>query len=158
MMRPLFFWMLPCVIALAVLRMPTAWSAEPAAGAAQEQVLPQAVSDIHSDDPSVYLNYASILFYNGQQLLRGGKSEEAHTVFRNAEQALDTVLRLSETDPDRLRRSLVRSQASFLLGELNSFVLGDKKKAKTLYEDALKECPKHTAAAAALMRVLMQSQ
>ena len=153
-----FSWTLPCVIALAVLRMPTAWSKEPSAGAAQGQTFPQAVSEIHSDDPSVYLNYASILFYSGQELLRGGKNEEAQTVFRNAEQALHSALQLSEADQDHLRRSLVRSQSSFLLGELNFFVFGDKKKAKTLYEDALKECPKHTAAAAALMRMLTPPQ
>ena len=157
-MRPRLFWALLGVIALAVLRMSVVWSKEPSAGAVQGQELPQAVSDIHSEDPSVYLNYATIVFYNGQQLLRNGKSEEAQTVFRNAEQALDTVLRLSEADSDRLRRSLVRSQASFLLGDLNAFVFGDKGKAKTFYEAALRECPRHAAAAAALMRVLMPPQ
>ena len=95
------------------------------------------------------------MFYNGQQLLRGGKDQEAKAVFRNAEQALQLALQLSESDQDRVRRSLVRSQASFLLGDLNFFVLGDKAKAKTFYEAALRECPQHAAAAAALVRVLM---
>ncbi|MDP3703021.1 MAG: hypothetical protein Q8R78_01325, partial [Candidatus Omnitrophota bacterium] len=126
--------------------------------AAQAQALPQAASEIHSEDPSVYLNYASILFYNGQQLLRGGKSEEAQTVFRNAEQALHSALQRSEADQDPLRRSLIRSQSSFLLGELNFFVFGDKEKAKTLYEDALRECPQHAAAVAALGRELIPPQ
>ena len=147
-----------CLIVLAVLRMPAARSEEPSAGAAQEQVLPQAVSDIHSEDPSVYLNYATVEFYNGQQLLRGGKDQEAKVVFRNAEQALQLALKLSESDQDSVRRSLVRSQSSYLLGDLNFFVLDDKAKAKTFYEDALRECPQHAAASAALMRVLILLQ
>ena len=154
-MRPRLFWALLCVIALAVLWMPAARSEEPSVGAAQAQALPQAVSDIHSEDPSVYLNYATVEFYNGQQLLRGGKDQEAKAVFRNAEQALQLALQLSESDQDSVRRSLVRSQSSYLLGDLSFCVFGDKAKAKTFYEDALRECPQHAAAIAALARVLM---
>jgi len=148
-MKPLTSWTLPWFIVLTALGMPAT---------AQAQGLPQAVSDIHSEDPSVYLNYASILFYNGQQLLRNGKDEEAKAVFHNAEQALHVALQRSEADQDQLRRSLLRSQASFLLGELNFFVLGDKAKAKTFYEAALRECPQHAAAVAALARVLIPPQ
>jgi hypothetical protein len=157
-MKPILPRLLLSLVVLLAILAPTVRSEEPSTQTAQEQVLPQALSDIHSDDPSVYLNYATIMFYNGQQLLRGGKSEEAQTVFRHSEEALHVALQRSEADPDRLRRSLVRSQASFLLGELNFFVLGDKAKAKTLYEDALRECPQHAAAVAALARVLIPPQ
>ena len=146
------------LIVLVVLRAPAVGSEDASTQVAAANVLPQAASDIHSDDPSVYLTYATIQFYNGQQLLRGGKNEEAQAVFRNVEQALHSALQRSEADQDLLRRSLVRSQSSYLLGDLNSFVFSEKDKAKTFYEDALRECPQHAAAGAALGRILIPPQ
>jgi len=157
-MKPILPWALSSLVVPLAILAPTVRSEEPSTQAAQEQVLPQAVSDIHSEDPSVYLNYATIVFYNGQQILRSGKREEAQVVFRMAEEALHAAPRLTETDHNQLRRSLLRSQASFLLGELNFFVFNDKEKAKAFYEDALRECPQHAAAVAALAKVLIPLQ
>lgn len=157
-MRRLLLRTLLWLIALVVLRAPAVGSEDASIQPAAAHVLPQASSGIHSDDAAVYLAYATIQFYNGQQLLRVGKSEEAQTVFRNAEQALQSALQHSEADQDPLRRSLVRSQSSYLLGDLNFFVFSEIDKAKTFYEEALRECPQHAAAVAALGRMLIPPQ
>ena len=105
-----------------------------------------------SDDASVHLNFASILFYKGRRLLQTGDATAGGAVFKVIEQELQLALQLSEHDPNERRRQLLRSQSAYLLGDVNLFVFKDHEKAKAFYEEALRYFPEHDGAIEALKR------
>lgn len=105
------------------------------------------------EDPSVHLNTASILFYKGIGLLRGGNKPESETVFRGVEHELLAAIRLSEHDANAHRRNLLRGQCAYLLGDVYSFVFPNPTTAKAFYQQSIRYVPDHTAAVEALKRL-----
>ncbi len=105
------------------------------------------------DDPSMHLNTASILFYKGIGLLRGGNKPESETVFRAVEQELLTAIRLAEHDANVHRRNLLRGQCAYLLGDVYASVFPNPTAAKAFYQQAVRYVPDHAAAVDALKRL-----
>lgn len=105
-----------------------------------------------SSDPSVHLNYASILFYKGRNLIQAGDKEAGETAFKEVERELRLAMKLSESDTDERRHALLNSQSAFLLGEVYFFVFNDREKAKASYQEALRAIPDHDGALQALQR------
>jgi|GEM_PF-3807732 len=105
------------------------------------------------DDPSVHLNTASILFYKGIDLSRGGKKSEADAIFKEVEQELLMAIRLAEHDANAHRRNLLSSQCAYLLGDLHAFVFANPAAAKMFYQQSVRYVPDHTAAINALQRM-----
>jgi len=105
-----------------------------------------------SSDPSVHLNYASILFYKGRALMQAGDKEAGDAVFKDVERELRLAMQLAESDTDERRRALLNGQSAFLLGEVYFFVFNDRDKAKASYEEALRSIPDHDGALQALQR------
>lgn len=105
-----------------------------------------------SSDPSVHLNYASIIFYKGRSLLQGGDKEAGEAVFEDVERELRLAMKLSESDTDERRRALLNSQSAYLLGDVYFFVFNDREKAKASYQEALRYVPDHDGAVQALQR------
>ncbi|MBI4004447.1 MAG: hypothetical protein HY353_05435 [Candidatus Omnitrophica bacterium] len=109
-------------------------------------------AEIHSDDPAVHLNYATILFYKGRGQMGQGQADAATVTFQEMEAELNLAMTLSERDADDQRRQLLRSQTAFLLGDLHFFVFKERDKAKAFYEESIKNFPEHHGAAEALKR------
>jgi len=105
-----------------------------------------------SSDPSVHLNYASILFYKGRSLIQGGDKQGGDAIFEDVERELRLAMKLSESDTDERRKALLNSQSAFLLGEVYFFVFNDREKAKASYQEALRYVPDHDGALQALQR------
>lgn len=105
-----------------------------------------------SSDPSVHLNYASILFYKGRTLIQAGEKEKGEAVFKEVERELLSAMKLAALDTDAQRRALLDGQSAFLLGEVYFFVFNDRDKAKTSYQEALRYVPDHHGALEALQR------
>ena len=153
------------VFALAVLSAPCAWSASEedqvtlltqAALRAKTpgealSMLKQAMA-LAPEQPSVHLNYATLLFKEGQAMLASGKKEDGRAVFREVEKELLSALRLAKNEPDSIRRAQLKSQSSFLLGDVNFFVFSNKEKAKGYYQEALWYDPQHPGALEARTR------
>jgi tetratricopeptide (TPR) repeat protein len=112
----------------------------------------QAGSAPESSDPSVHLNYASILFYKGRSLIQAGEKEAGEAIFEEVERELRLAIKLSESDADERRKALLNSQSAYLLGEVYFFVFGDRDKAKASYQEALRAIPDHDGAIQALQR------
>ena len=129
-------------------------SSAPASGAAAAA----APATIQSDDASVHLTYASILFYKGRSLLQAGDREHAERVFKTVEAELRDALRLSEHDEDAQRRGLLRSQSAFLMGDLYFFVFNDAATAKAFYQESLQDFPEHEGAREALKQFETRAQ
>jgi len=110
------------------------------------------LAEIQSEDPAVHLNYATILFYKGRGQMGQGETDAAKATFREVQAELELAMKLSEQDPDDMRRQLLRSQAAFLLGDVSLFVLKDRDKAKAFYEESIKHFPQHAGAVEALKR------
>ena len=110
------------------------------------------VSPVTSQDGAAHLNYASILFYKAGATLQQDP-QTGQRLFGEVEAELQMALSLSEAAPDDVARSLLRSQTSYLLGELAFHVHHDKAKAKVLYQDALKYYAGHGAAAASMIKL-----
>jgi hypothetical protein len=137
---------------------PVGAAAEESVGAAAQEPAPSAgpltsPAGIQSEDPSAHLQYASILFYRGRQLLSPlGDREAALAVFRVVEAELLEARRLSEQHPDGVERRLLRSQCAFLLGDLHFFVFEDHALAQAFYQESLEQFPDHAGALEALKR------
>ena len=110
------------------------------------------IAEIRSEDPAVHLNYATILFYKGKGQMGQGQADAAKVTFQEVETELNLAMTLSEQDADDQRRQLLRSQAAFLLGDLNFFVFKDRDKAKAFYQESIKNFPEHSGAVEALKR------
>ena len=65
------------------------------------------------------------------------------------------TLTLSEPTQEASDVKLVRSQCTFLLGEVTLNVFKDRAEAKQFYEQALREYPEHDGATRALARLLL---
>ena len=120
---------------------------EPAAGDASD---PGVLSDPHA-----LLTYGSVLFYEGQTLMRGEHPSDAAPVFRKAEDALVRAIRASDGQADSLSWRLLRGQCAYLLGDLNVYVFNDPAVAKALYEQTLRYVPMHAPAQGAVARMVM---
>ena len=112
-----------------------------------------ALAAVAENDPSVHLSTATILFYKGIDLSRGGRKPEADAIFREVEQELLTAIRLSEHDANPHRRNLLSSQCAYLLGDLYAFVFANPTTAKAFYQQSVRYVPDHTAAINALQRM-----
>ena len=104
-----------------------------------------------SQDAGARLTYASLLFYRDLNLLRDGKPPAE--LFAEVEQELSMVIRLSGAEAQEPGRSLLRSQAAYMLGDVYLYVKKDPVKAKAFYLQAVRYVPEHAAAAAALKRM-----
>ena len=120
---------------------------EPAAGDASD---PGVLSDPHA-----LLTYGSVLFYEGQAVLRGAHPADAEPVFRRAEDALVRAVRASDGQADSPSWRLLRGQCAYLLGDLNVYVFNDPAVAKALYEQTLRYVPTHAPAQGAVARMVM---
>ena len=135
----------------------------PAADKAQaplEQSLPAPVAvpsmsgvNLSSADPTVHLNYASILFYKGRRLMQEGNLASGEAVFREVEGELHQALTLAEQDPDASGRAILQSQSTFMLGDIAYFVHHNGKQAVEFYRQALTYFPQHDGASEALKRL-----
>ena len=143
-------WTCAAAIALLCGAVPAAFGAD----AAQPAATP--ASEVESTDPSVHLNYASILFYKGRRLFQTGDVEQAKAIFKDVERHLREALRLTAQDQDPVRRQLIESQAAFLLGDVHLFVWSDEPAAKAFYEQALAAYPEHDGAREALKSIDLQ--
>ncbi len=125
------------------------WSEEPAtpAPAASDYVSP-----VTSQDAAAHLNYASILFYKAGAML-SQDPQSGQRLFREVGDELQMAMTLSESAPNDMSRSLLRSQAEFLLGELAFHVLHNREQAKQYYQASLKDFANHAGAAAALIKL-----
>ena len=109
-------------------------------------------------DPSIQLNYGSILFYKGLRLLRAGDTENGKAVFKEVETRLREAMRLAAQDSDPVRRQLAQCQAAFLLGEVSLFVWRDSAAAKAFYEQAVAVYPEHDGAREKLKGIDLQQK
>ena len=145
------FWTCAAAIALLCGAVPAAFGAD----AAEPAVAPAPQAE--SSDPSVHLNYASILFYKGRHLFQtGGDVENGKVIFKDVERHLREALRLVAQDQDPVRRQLIESQTAFLLGDVYLFVWKDELTARTFYEQALTAYPEHDGAREALKSIDLQ--
>jgi len=112
---------------------------------------PTDAQGIVSEDPSVHLNYATILFYKGLGLWRSDQTA-GEAILKGVERELTSAIRLSASDTDEPRRNLLRSQCAYLLGDLYTFAFKEPAHAKAFYQQAVRYFPEHTAAVAALKR------
>ena len=128
-----------------------------AAGIARPAFAKEAAEAMPSD-PSIQLNYGSILFYKGLRLLRAGDAENGKAIFKEVETHLREAMRLAAQDPDPVRRQLTQSQAAFLLGEVSLFVWRDSAAAKAFYEQALAAYPEHDGAREKLKGIDLQQK
>ncbi len=125
------------------------WGEEPAAPA---PAVSDYVSPVSSQDAAAHLNYASILFYKAGAML-SQDPQTGQRLFREVGDELQMAMAFSESAPNDMSRSLLRSQAEFLLGELAFHVLHNKEKAKQHYQNSLKDFANHAGAAAALIKL-----
>ncbi len=109
-------------------------------------------AELSPEEPSVQVNYGSLLFKKGQAILAAGKKEDGRVVFREVEKTLLSALRLAKYESDSLRRAQLKSQCNFLLGEASFFVFSNKEKAKSYYQEALWYDPQHPGALEARTR------
>ncbi len=108
--------------------------------------------DLAPQEPLAHLNYGTILFKVGQRALQAGQTEQGTAMFRDAEKALQTALRLAKSESDPVRRKQFKSQAAFLLGDMQFYVFKDKARAKRYYQETLWYDPQHPGALAARER------
>ena len=137
--------------------------AAPAFGADPAQAPPAAPADAASpaaasSDPSIELNYGSILFYKGLRLLRAGDIENGKAMFKEVDTRLREAVRLAAQDSDPVRRQLTHSQAAFLLGEVSLFVWHDPAAARAFYEQAVAAYPEHDGAREKLKSLDLQQK
>ena len=94
------------------------------------------------------LNLGSILFGNGVELFKNGKTEKGKEVLRQSEeQLLKAVQGL-----DKAKDAILLSQAYFLLGEMYANAFLDVSKAKAYYQKSL-SLFEHDGAKAALAKL-----
>ena len=105
------------------------------------------------NDPGLYLNYASLLFYRAQQLLRAGRQPESEALFKEVERELLEVMRLSEHTPGE-GSAIMSSQCAYLLGEIYGYVFKDPQRAQAQYQAALRSYPDHPGALEAMTRIM----
>ncbi|GEM_PF-6046352 len=152
------------VLSLGVLSAPFAWSAseDPAAVLIQQAArtknpdealaLLQQAMKLAPDRPDAHMRYASVLLAKGQAVLAAGKKEDGRAILREVEKELLATLRLAKHEADAIQRTRVKSQANFLLGDLNFYAFGNKERAKGYYQESLWYDPQHPGALEARTR------
>ena len=123
-----------------------------AAVSVPSSLAPAAVED--SQEASVHLNVASLLFYKGRHLFREDSTRtEGQEVFQDVQRELLLAIRFAAQDPDERRRNLVLGQAAYLLGDVVNYVLQQPGQAKAFYQQALRFVPEHLVASETLKRL-----
>lgn len=108
--------------------------------------------DLAPQEPLANLNYGTVLFKAGQRALQAGQTEQGTAMFRDAEKALQAALRLAKGESNPALRKQCKSQAAFLLGDIQFYVFKDKARAKRYYQETLWYDPRHPGALAARER------
>jgi tetratricopeptide (TPR) repeat protein len=108
--------------------------------------------ELDPNQPDVHLNYAGVLFRKGQATLEAGKKEDGRAIFRDVEKELLAAIRFAKNEAQPLRRTQLKAQANFLLGDVNFYAFNSKEKAKGYYQEALWYDPQHAGALAARTR------
>lgn len=107
-------------------------------------------TEIAPEDPLLHMNYGSMLFTHGQLIFESDNKQEAKPIFNEAEREFNLAISLFKDD--ELGKA-IKSQCSFLLGDIYFHVYNDKEKAKSLYKKALEYDPRHSGAINALNKV-----
>jgi len=95
--------------------------------------------------PAWYMNYGSFLFIKGQQILQSGSTQEAYSIFKQAEKELLSAVQLFKESDNQLK-----SHCFFLIGDIYNYVYNEKEKAKAFYQKSLELYPEHDGARNAL--------
>jgi len=91
---------------------------------------------IEPNNPTLHMNYASILMAQGRTLFEAGQIPEADMLLKEAEEHLLLAAKLFKNSaPDRLSRS----QCYALLGDIYLYAFGQKDKALKFYQQAITE-------------------
>ncbi len=106
--------------------------------------------DIEARDGSLHMNYAGMLFMKGQKLHEMGNKEETKPIFNEVEKELYLAIPLFKDDEGG---NILKSQCSFLLGDVYFYVYNDREKAKDFYQRALEYYPEHGGALNALKTI-----
>lgn len=98
------------------------------------------------EEPDIHMNYASVLFVKGQQILQAGDKENGRAIFNEIENELLLAIKLYKDKPSKDKDNSSKAQCAFLLGDIYFYVYEDKDKAKALYQKALEYYPEHSGA------------
>lgn len=111
-------------------------------------VLLKQITEERPTEAPVHMNYGSILFTKARVWFQEGHREAALPLFKEAETHLKKATELfGEND------AALKGQSFYLLGDINSYVYQDLRKAKEFYEAALQSYPEHEGAKKELERL-----
>lgn len=148
--RRIIIWSLSIVVSLLFGVRPV-WAEDQNAGPRVHSM--ESLDIASSQDSAVKLTYATLLFYQGQQLYIDSMDEKKlQGIFDQVEKELKSSIDLANQDADPIKRALVLSQAHYLLGDMNFYVLHDPDQAKIYYEQSLDYISDHHAAIKAIER------
>ena len=102
------------------------------------------------NDPIVHLNYASVLFYRGKDLIEAGKNTQGRMLFKEVQRELELTMTLADDSADG---RAIKGQCAFLLGDTALYAFEDSEQATMWYEKSLEYNPAQEHVARALAKL-----